>query len=172
MEQAVTTAARPAAGAHGTGAVPVRLDGLDALRGAAVLWMTAYRLAFDLDHFGLWPQDFRGDPFWTVQRACIVGLFLFCAGLSQAVALRQGLGWPRFWRRWAQVAGCALLVTAGSWLLFPRSFIYFGVLHGLAVMLVVMLTHFPQIAEARRKVVELVGYDKIARLTKSSSGRL
>lgn len=32
----------------------------------------------------------------------------------------------------------------------------------LAVMLVVMLTHFPQIAEARRKVVELVGYDKLA----------
>jgi hypothetical protein len=32
----------------------------------------------------------------------------------------------------------------------------------LAVMLVVMLTHFPQIAEARRKVVDLLGYDKLA----------
>jgi uncharacterized membrane protein len=35
------------------------------------------------------------------------------------------------------VAGAALLVTAGSLLMFPKSFIYFGVLHGIAVMLVV-----------------------------------
>ena len=44
----------------------------------------------------------------------------------------QGQRWPRFWRRWAQVAGCALLVTLGSWLMFPRSLISFGVLHGIA----------------------------------------
>jgi uncharacterized membrane protein len=45
--------------------------------------------------------------------------------------------WPRFWRRWAQVAGCAVLVSAGSALMFPRSWISFGVLHGVAVMLIV-----------------------------------
>ena len=32
----------------------------------------------------------------------------------------------------------------------------------LGVLLIIMLTHFPQIAEARRKVVDLLGYDKIA----------
>jgi uncharacterized membrane protein len=48
-----------------------------------------------------------------------------------------GQGWPRFWRRWAQVAGCALLVSLGSALMFPRSWISFGVLHGMAVMLIV-----------------------------------
>ena len=117
---------------------PGRFDRLDALRGSAIVWMAAFHFAFDLNHFGLVaPQNFHTDPFWTVQRACIVSLFMFCAGLSQAVATQQGLGWPRFWRRWAQVAGCALLVTAGSWFMFPRSYITFGVLHGLAVMLVV-----------------------------------
>ena len=35
------------------------------------------------------------------------------------------------------MAGCALLVTLGSWFMFPRSFISFGVLHGIAVMLIV-----------------------------------
>lgn len=100
--------------------------------------MAAFHFAFDLNHFGLVAhQDFRADPLWTVQRTCIVSLFMFCAGLSQAVAARQGLGWRRFWRRWAQVAGCALLVTAGSWFMFPRTYITFGVLHGLAVMLIV-----------------------------------
>jgi uncharacterized membrane protein len=115
-----------------------RHDRIDALRGAAIVWMTAYHFCFDLNYFGWLRQDFYHDPFWTWQRTCIVSLFLFCAGLGQAVALDQGQGWPRFWRRWAQVAACALLVTAGSWLMFPKSFIYFGVLHGIAVMLVLV----------------------------------
>jgi uncharacterized membrane protein len=99
--------------------------------------MTAFHFCFDLGYHGLWRQNFLGDPFWTWQRTAIVSLFLFCAGLGQALAVGQGQDWARFWRRWAQVAGCALLVTAGSWWLFPRSFIYFGVLHGLALMLIV-----------------------------------
>ncbi len=116
-----------------------RFDRLDALRGAAIVWMALFHFAFDLNHFGLLAKQhhFHTDPPWTVQRIFIVSLFLFCAGLGQAVALRQGQPWARFWRRWAQVAGCALLVTAGSYLMFPRSYIAFGVLHGIALMLIV-----------------------------------
>lgn len=113
-----------------------RFDAIDALRGTAVVWMTVFHFCFDLNHFGWLQADFYRDLFWTTQRTAIVSLFLFTAGLSQAVALHQAQAWPRFWRRWAQVAGCALLVSAGSYLMFPRSFIWFGVLHGLAVMLI------------------------------------
>lgn len=128
---------RPGAGA---GLAGVRHDRLDALRGAAIVWMAAFHLCFDLNHFGwLAPrQDFYADPFWTLQRTAIVSLFLFCAGLSQAVAQQAGHGGARFWRRWAQVAGCAVLVSIGSMLMFPRSWISFGVLHGIAVMLVLL----------------------------------
>ncbi|MBI5278092.1 MAG: DUF1624 domain-containing protein [Burkholderiales bacterium] len=115
-----------------------RFSSIDALRGAAIVWMTAFHFAFDLNHFGWIRQDFYRDPFWTGQRTMIVSLFVFCAGLGQAVAWSQGQSWRRFWKRWAQVAACALLVTAASALMFPRSFIYFGVLHGIAVMLVVV----------------------------------
>ena len=115
-----------------------RFDTLDALRGLAMLWMTGFHLVFDLNYFKLVTQDVYRDPFWTWQRTLIVSLFLLCAGMGQAVATAQGQSWPRFWRRWAQVAGSALLVTAGSWLMFPNSFIYFGVLHGLALMLIVL----------------------------------
>jgi uncharacterized membrane protein len=115
-----------------------RFDAIDALRGVAIVWMTAFHFCFDLNYFGWLKQDFYRDPLWTVQRTMIVSLFLFCAGLGQAVAHEQGQGWPRFWKRWAQVAGCALLVTVGSYFMFPRSFIYFGVLHGIAVMLVIV----------------------------------
>ena len=96
-----------------------RFDTIDTLRGAAIVWMTAYHFCFDLNWFGWLREDFYRDPFWTWQRTAIVSLFLFCAGLGQAVAWQQRQGWPRFWKRWAQVAGCALLVTAGSWFDVP-----------------------------------------------------
>lgn len=128
--------------AVGKPALSGRLDRLDALRALAMLWMTAYHLAFDLNHFGLLHANFYTDPFWTWQRTAIVSLFLFTAGMSQAAALHHhpvgASVWDaRFARRWAQVAGCALLVSAGSAVVFPNSWIYFGVLHGLAVMLLV-----------------------------------
>lgn len=114
---------------------------IDALRGVAMLWMAAFHLSFDLNHFRLIPrQNFYTDPFWTWQRVFIVSIFLFCAGLGQAVATqRRGARLDaRFWRRWAQIAACAALVSAGSWLMFPRSWISFGVLHGIALMLIAL----------------------------------
>jgi uncharacterized membrane protein len=115
----------------------VRFDRLDALRAAAIVWMALFHFAFDLNHFGLLDpkQNFYRDPLWTLQRTCIVTMFVFVAGVSQAVALEAGQGWPKFWRRWAQIAGCALLVSVGSWLMFPKSWISFGILHGMAAML-------------------------------------
>jgi uncharacterized membrane protein len=116
----------------------LRFDRLDALRGVAIVWMAVFHLCFDLNFHGLIDprQNFYHDAFWTGQRTAIVSLFLLCAGVGQSVALEASQGWPRFWRRWAQVAGCALLVSLGSAWMFPQSWISFGVLHGMAVMLV------------------------------------
>jgi uncharacterized membrane protein len=115
-----------------------RYDAIDTLRGAAIVWMTAFHFCFDLNWLGWLRQDFLHDPFWTLQRSAIVSLFLLCAGLGQAVAMARAQPPARFWRRWAQIAGCALLVSAGSYLMFPRTFIYFGVLHGIAAMLLLV----------------------------------
>ena len=115
-----------------------RFDTIDALRGVAIVWMTMFHFCFNLNHFGYWKQNFYNDPFWTWQRTIIVSLFLFCAGLGQAVAVYRGQSTQRFWQRWAQITLCALLVTAGSYWMYPKSFIYFGVLHGIAVMLLIV----------------------------------
>ncbi len=115
-----------------------RFDRLDALRGVAIVWMAVFHFSFDLAHYGYTHADFHHDPFWLHQRSAIVTLFLLCAGAGQAIATAQGQSMARFWRRWAQVAGCAVLVTIGSWWMFPRSFITFGVLQGIAVMLIVV----------------------------------
>ena len=142
-----------------------RYDRLDALRGVAIVWMAAFHFCFDLNYFGYFEpyQRFQLDPFWTVQRTCIVTLFLLCAGMGQAVALDAGQGWPRFWRRWAQVAGCAVLVSAGSALMFRHTWISFGVLHGIAVMLIVVrLVAPPLLARGAAGEAALLGLAALA----------
>lgn len=120
--------------------VPVRVDLVDAARGVAIAMMIAYHFCFDLTWFGWahWPM--LDDARWIAWRSAIVASFLFLVGLSLALrdARERAVGDPArarraFVIRWAQVAGAALLVTAGSLALFPRSYIYFGVLHFVAV---------------------------------------
>ena len=125
-----------------------RFDRLDALRGLAMVWMTVFHFCFDLSYFKVIVEDFYRDPFWTWQRSGIVSLFLLCAGMGQAVALSQGQTAYRFWRRWGQVMACALLVSIGSWWMFPRSYISFGVLHGMALMLILVRFGFARLPTA------------------------
>lgn len=99
--------------------------------------MTAFHFGFDLNHFGWIHQDVYHSPWWTVQRTCILSLFLLCAGLGQSLAVARGQSWLQFGRRWGQIAACAALVSLGSRWMFPDSWIYFGVLHGMAAMLVI-----------------------------------
>lgn len=114
-----------------------RYQWVDALRGLAMVWMTGFHFCFDLANAGLLQANFYQDPRWTLQRTCILSLFLVCAGAGQAIAGAQAQSWNRFVKRWLQIGGCALLVSAGSYLMFPQSYIYFGVLHGMAIMLLI-----------------------------------
>ncbi|MBY0451910.1 MAG: DUF1624 domain-containing protein [Bdellovibrionaceae bacterium] len=115
-----------------------RFDRLDALRGLAIVWMTVFHFCFDLNYFGYLNFNFYEDSLWIYQRTCIVSLFLFCAACGQAVALDRHLSWERFFKRWRMVVGAAVLVTIGSYIVYPNSFIYFGILHGIALMLLIL----------------------------------
>ena len=115
-----------------------RFAAVDALRGAACVWMAAYHFCFDLRVFGWQPDwDFYSDPFWTNQRTAILSTFLLCAGIGQGIASQQGQNWQRFWRRWWQVAAGAALVSVSTYATFADRFVSFGVLHGIALMLII-----------------------------------
>lgn len=112
-----------------------RIAGLDALRGLAIVAMIAYHLCFDLRYFGITHWDFEHDPRWLTARALILSSFLLIAGISAVLAQRRAFPVRHWLRHIGIIAGAALLVSAGSWLLFPRSFIWFGVLHAIAISL-------------------------------------
>lgn len=100
---------------------------IDALRGLAILAMVAYHFCFDLNMHGIIHQEFNQDVFWLTARTGIVSLFLLIVGIS--IVLANANGNPHFWRRAFKLLACAGLVTLGSAILFPQSYIFFGILH-------------------------------------------
>lgn len=114
---------------------PTRLALVDVLRGLAVAQMIVYHFIYDLNYFGWVKVRMLVDQPWVGWRTAIVTQFLLLVGVSLVLRMsfRPGLG--DFLRRWAEVAGAALLVSAGSWLVFGPRFIWFGILHFIAAAL-------------------------------------
>ncbi len=129
-------ASRQAVAAVGAPTAPSsseRIAGVDALRGIALCLMFVYHFAFDLRFYGVTAADFEHDPLWLGFRALIVTLFMTLVGVSLVLADRAGATPAHFWRRVGVIGACALAVSVGSWIVFPRSYIYFGILHSIAV---------------------------------------
>ena len=114
--------------------------------------MIAYHFCFDLRFYRVVAWDFEHDPFWLVARTLIAGTFLMVAGVGLVLADRAGSPPAHFWKRFGIIAACALAVSVGSYLVFPRTFIYFGVLHCIAIASVLAwpLVRHP-VARARRR---------------------
>jgi uncharacterized membrane protein len=110
-----------------------RIEAVDAVRGLAIVAMVVYHFVFDLRFFGVVRADFEGDPFWLTYRAIVLTAFLLVVGLSLVLAREAGVTSRRFARRVAVIGMCALAATIGSYLVFPQRFIYFGILHCIAV---------------------------------------
>jgi uncharacterized membrane protein len=111
-----------------------RLIPLDVARTAALACMVIFHFTFDLALFGHIPGETMFQPFWYYFARMIAGSFLFLSGVSLWLAHGRGIRWPAFWKRFAKVAGAALLVTLASIWFVPGGTILFGILHAIAAM--------------------------------------
>lgn len=116
-----------------------RVDAVDCARGLALIGMAAYHLSWDLADFRLMPQTFPFTPPMRLVSHCVGSTFLTLVGVSLALAHRNRLNLPAFWRRLATVAGAAALVTAASLVFAPGQGIWFGILHCIAAASLVSL---------------------------------
>ena len=117
-------------------AVPVsgkRIALFDVLRGVAIVAMVIYHFAWDLWDFRLISVDVGDDFAWRMFAHAIATTFLALVGISLVLAARNGLRWGAFFRRVALIAGGAVLVSIATWFTDPQTFVYFGILHLIAV---------------------------------------
>ena len=110
-----------------------RIPFLDQARGAALLAMFWYHLSWDLTYFGLAGFALLEDPFWLAARAAILSAFLAISGVALALATRDRLAFGALLRRLGVVAAAALAVSVATRLAFPETWIFFGVLHCIAL---------------------------------------
>jgi uncharacterized membrane protein len=141
-------------------AAPSRIAGVDALRGGALCLMFVYHFSFDLRYYKVIAADFENDPFWLGFRALIVASFMTLVGMSLVLAYRAGSTPAHFWKRIGVIAACAIAASVGSFVVFPRTFIYFGILHCIAVASILAwpLVRWPRIALVVGIVVIIAGF--------------
>ena len=111
----------------------VRLLPLDLARTAALFGMIVYHSTFNLQMFGLIPAGTAGSGwlFWLARS--VAGSFLIFSGFSLWLAHGHGFRRGAFVRRWLRVAAAAALVTLATRFALPDYYVFFGILHSIAV---------------------------------------
>lgn len=122
-----------------------RIQLVDLARGVALLAMFVFHFAYDLSNFGLIETDIAFAPGWRLFARCIAGSFLIIVGVSLVLATRKGLNRAAFLKRLAMVMAAAAAVTIGTFFAMRENFIFFGILHHVAVASVLALPflHLP-----------------------------
>ena len=116
-----------------------RLAAVDVARGVAIVAMVVYHTAFDLSAARLISTDVASDVGWKILARLTAGTFLFLVGVSLVLATRDGFRRDAFLRRLALILGGAALVTLGTWLFDPETFVFFGILHEIVLASVLAL---------------------------------
>ncbi|MCK5809876.1 MAG: DUF1624 domain-containing protein, partial [Cocleimonas sp.] len=106
-----------------------RLHYLDVIRGIAIILMVVYHFCFDLDNFNIIQVDMDTSPLWRGFRYFIITLFLSTMGISLALTHSKKICWVCLKKRTLLLGSAAILVSLASYLQFPQTWIYFGILH-------------------------------------------
>jgi uncharacterized membrane protein len=110
-----------------------RIDIIDVARGTALVAMAIYHFAWDLEFFGYLDPGTTAAGGWKLFARLIASSFLFLVGVSLFLGHGNGIKWRGFWRRLAMVAGAALAISVATYFAVPNGFIFFGILHQIAL---------------------------------------
>ena len=105
---------------------------VDIARGVAIVAMIAFHFTWDLDYFALIPSGLLTAPWFIDLGHAIAAAFLAIVGVSLALAARTG-DRTAYSRRVATIGAAALAITVATRVVFPSEYIFFGILHCIAV---------------------------------------
>lgn len=143
-----------------------RIVWIDAWRGVAVLSMIFLHIVQLVDFGDIAPIDsLSGGWYWYIQLTRFS--FLGLVGVSMVLMLNMkfaGKPAQSFWAaqlvRFRTVGMWALAATAASWVAYPELFIRFGILHFIAVAIVLCMwvAHVPKVAGFLGVIALLFGW--------------
>lgn len=141
-----------------------RFEFLDLVRGLAVHLMIFFHFFYDLNVYGHVKIDFQKEFFWFYLPRLIVTLFLFSVGVSMALAHRKGINRGPYLKRLLKIGIGALIITGTTYFLFPKSWVYFGTLHCIffVTILITPLRQKPKLSLVIALLIltlEATGYD-------------
>ncbi len=116
-----------------------RFAAIDAIRGVAIAAMVVYHASFDLSARSLIAVDVTRDFAWVFFARSIASTFLLLVGVGLVLATRNGLKVRPYLRRLGLIAAGAALVSLVTWWVEPGEYVFFGILHQIALASVLAL---------------------------------
>ncbi|MEH6833070.1 MULTISPECIES: DUF1624 domain-containing protein [Falsihalocynthiibacter] len=110
-----------------------RLVTVDVLKSTALVGMIIFHFAYDLELFGYLAQGTMAQSTWLTFARIVAGSFLFLSGVGLSLAHFPTIRWPDFLRRLKIIGLAALVITFATYIAVPDQFIYFGILHVIAI---------------------------------------
>ncbi|MGN6550738.1 MAG: heparan-alpha-glucosaminide N-acetyltransferase [Pararhizobium sp.] len=124
---ATRAVARPQAGSR-------RIVWIDVARGLAIVAMAIYHFSWDLQYFGYVTPPTIDIGGWKMFARADASSFIFLVGVSLVLAHGKGIRWRPFWIRMAQILAGAAAITLVTYFVTPNGFIFYGILHSIAVL--------------------------------------
>lgn len=151
----------PSVEVHGRSA---RLAILDVWRGLAIIGVVIFHFGWDLEYFGVAPAGMTTEVGWIVFARSLAASFMFLVGASLFLSHAEAIRWRAFMRRFLVIAGAAALITLATFLAMPETFIFFGILHAIALGSVLGLAflRLPWFVTATAGFMFVLGRDVLA----------
>jgi uncharacterized membrane protein len=114
----------------------------------ALIAMTLFHFGWDLEMFGFVERGFASQPAMIWFARCIASSFLFLVGYSLVLAHFPQFKWNGFLKRFVMVGAAAAIITIATYFATPDIFIFFGILHhiALASLIGLLFLRLPAIA--------------------------
>lgn len=108
---------------------------VDVLRGSAIVLMVIFHFSYNLAAFDWWDINTDKQIEWRIFRKIIVTSFLLAVGMSSYLAYSKQLNVLKLAKSTFKLLAIAALITVGSLFMYPTTWVYFGIIHFIAVAL-------------------------------------
>lgn len=117
----------------------LRIPAIDVARGVALVAMAIFHFGWDLESFGIARPNMTQEPQWVYFARTIAASFLTLVGIGAWLAHHNGLAAHSLAKRLVFVGGAALIITIATYFATPDGFIFFGILHNIALSSLLIL---------------------------------